>query len=418
MFSLFYFLIMNLTSNPQFRDFTRSASLRKGIQSARIMSLTKTKKWLNWLIDTNRVITYDETYFFNNESSKIALKNTVSIMIDCMTRRYGDNWDVHIESIGSSNFAIQFFTIFPETIITNDTGLSHAIKDLVVVFPIKHYNDKVSTSRVYGTRINMFRKEYDASYCHSHLSTILSPILRDSPFEAMPFCVGNGDLSFLETVLSNDFNARDFEAFLYELDATVRWESLSGNPYVYLRDLVSAKRAKIALRSHYEDVFINYVVNFPLDFNFYVSSNKYKIKKDHVFDAFVQKLIETDNELNEVKQNVLCTYSAATKSYYKAGSSVVNQPGIPTKTYGSFPTKEEAYLVYNGEKKYFSIRANPTSTVQVTEETLIIHPTFLEHVHTKLESLINEKVTRCSAISKYYSAEYQPTSLAQDTVLV
>lgn len=418
MFSLFYFLIMNLTSNPQFREYSGSRQLRKLVQSARLMSLTKTTKWLNWLIDTNRVCTYDETHFFGSEYSKIALKNTVSIMIDCMTRRYGDNWDVHIESINQSTFAIQFFTVFPETIITNSTDLSHTIKDLVVVFPIKEYNGKVYTGRVYGTRINMFRKEYDANYCHSHLSTGLSPVLRDSPFEALPFCVGSGDLSMLETVLANDFNTRDFEAFLYELDATVRWESLSGNPYVYLRDLVSVKRNKIVLITSYEDVFLNHIVNFPLDFNFYISSNKYKIKRDHVFDDFVQKLIEDDYSLNDIKQNVLCTYSPVNKSYYKAGSSIIDQPAIATRTYGSFPTKEEAYLVYNGEKKYFSIRANPKQTEQVTEETLIIHPTFLEHVHTKLESLINEKVTRCSAISKYYSAEYQSTNPSQDTVLV
>ena len=416
MFSLFYFLIMNLTSNPQFREFTRSAHLSKVIQSARLMSLTKTKKWLNWLIDTQKVITYDETHSFRSEASRTALKDTISIMIDCMNRRYGDNWDVHIESIGSTNFAIQFFTVFPETTLTNQTGLSHIIKDLVVVFPIKEYNDKAYTGRVYGTRINMFRKEYDANYCHSHLSTNLSMSLRDSPFEALPFCVGSGDLSFLETVLSNNFNARDFEAFLYELDATVRWESLEGNPYVYIRDLISVKKTKVVLRNHYEDVFISYVTNFPLDFNFYVSSNKYKIKRDHVFDAFVKKLIEDDYELQDVKDNVLCSYNVPNKSYYKANSAVVNQPGIDTKTYGL--QREKAYLIYNGEKKYFSIRANPKQTEQISEETLIIHPTFLEHVHTKLESLINEKVTRCSAISKYYSAEYQSTSPSQDTVLV
>jgi hypothetical protein len=403
---------MNLTSNPQFKDHNSLRSLRKAIHSARLLSLTKTKKWLNWLIDTGNVATYDDSHSFNNADDKVLLKNTVSIMVDCMNRKYGDNWDVHIETISLSTFCINFFTVFAETLISNQNELTHTIKDLVVSFPIKYSNEKVYTTRIKGTRITMFRKEYESKYCHSHLSTGLAETIKGNPFEMSSFCIGSGDLSVLESVLSMNFNARDFEAFLYEVDATVRWESLAGNPYVYIKDISAVKTTKATINSSSVNTLIDHISQLPLDFNFYISSNKYKIKRDHIFDQFVQNLIETDVNLNFIKDEVLCTYNAPNKSYYRFNSGVANQSAIQTQTYGLGQEKEKAYLIYNGEKKYFSIRANPKQKEQTTQEIPIIHPKFLEDVHTKLESLIDEKVTRCSAISHYHSAEYQPTNTA------
>lgn len=406
---------MNLTSNPGYNR-RRGQPLDKLVHSARLLSLTKTKKWLHKIIDIGTIQLGDGYTLIETPEDTANFKSFIDIMIEGFTRRYDNNWDVHLDKVGESAYTINFFTIFPSIIITNSKGASHTIKDLVVTFPIgctdSVENRTFFLKRLEGTRASYYQVEIDSNYSHSHLRSSVATESVDNPFYASTFCIGEGDLSFLEGALQRNFNIRDLEAYLYEVDATVRWESLQGKPYMYIHQIIKPKREAATYQPSDAMFFNQEVVKYPLNVDFYVSNNRYRIKENPVYYNFILETLELPI-FDIIKKEVICTYNSVTKRYYKQGSEEDTIRPFQVKTYSG----EKAYLIYNGQKKYFSVMKNPTERREiVSQEVHVIHPKFLKDVHTALEKLLHDKSIRHSAISKYYSVEYQSSHITQDTV--
>jgi hypothetical protein len=413
MFSLFYFLTMNITSNFNYNERRLGLPLDRIVHSARLLSLTKDKKWLHKIIDRGLIRTWDEGIIVESDSQKDRLKAFIDIMIEGFSRRYGNNWDVHLSKVNNRQYTINFFTIFPSTTITNRDGNSHVIKDLIVLFPIAcSTDDNFYITRIQGGRATYYQKELDNQYSHSHLRSSVSGISVDEPFYTNDFCIGAGDLSFLEGVLRNNFNVRDLEAYLYEIDATIQWESIEGTPYKHIRDLTSTRSSIVREGSYSVSGFTSNFSN-DLDVDFYISNNTYKIKFNSTFKSFIRSILDQNlSEYGSLRHDILCVYNPVTRRYYRAESSQTQEGYIPDiRTYGG----ENAYTIYNGQKKYFSIKATPIRA-NAPQEVYIIYPKFLKDVHTQFEKLLHEKTVRQSAISKYHSAEYQSSYSTQNSV--
>jgi len=391
---------MNLTSNKDYID--SYTPLDRIIHSARLLSLTKSKKWLNKLIDTGKVITHGDSSITTPER-KENFKVFISIMVDGFNRRYGNDWDIHIEKYGTK-YKIDFFTVFPVIKISNSTDLEHTITDLIVSYPIGLMNSQIFyIKRIRGTRTSLFRKELDASYCHSHLTKNTALCIMSEPFSLKDFCIGYGDLSILESTLRDNFTVRALEGFLYEVDATLRWESLSGSPYVYIRNINPSTQIACVPSNTDRDIFLEDRMKSDIPLTYYIADNTYKIKADDVFENFVKDSILNvpflkDNLFN----NVLCIYNAESKNYYRPNSEALQKQPIPQVLYGS----ERAYMIYNGQKKYINIKEDVKTLTEVPLENYIVHPQFLKNVHTSLESILKTKVIRHSAIAKYRALEH------------
>jgi hypothetical protein len=404
---------MNLTSNPKYNERRAGLSLDKLVHSARLLSLTKSKKWLHKIIDKGLIVTQDNLISVRSDYQKEQFKLFIDTMLVAFSRKYGDNWDVHLVKENMKQYSINFFTIFPSITITNSENCSHVIKDLIVVFPIggRENIDKFFIRRIQGGRASYAMKEIDNQYSHSHLKSSVSSNSLNEPFHTDEFCIGAGDLSFLETVLRSNFNVRDLEGFLYEVDATVQWESIQGTPYKHIKDLTGNKNSIVKESSYSVSGFVSQFIPV-LDVDFYISNNTYKIKFNDTFKAFIRNSLEGSSYYNQLLSNILCTYNPATRRYYKASSGASSGSYLPDITsYGG----EDAYTIYNGQKKYFSIKPNQIGAT-APQETYIIYPKFLQNVHTEFEKLLHEKAVRQSAISKYHSAEYQSSYSPQNTI--
>ena len=130
-----------------------------------------------------------------------------------------DDWE---EGSDSSYILIWF----PEVEITNSREEKHTIRDLYVRLRI---NGEAHLGAFEMTVATFTNAQWMSGYAHSHLSGITG--------FATP-CLGSGPITSTITILrSEDFDETSWEIMCSQIEDFVKWESVEGGPYRYIRDI-------------------------------------------------------------------------------------------------------------------------------------------------------------------------------------
>lgn len=135
---------------------------------------------------------------------------------------------------------------FPEITISNSSDEQLTIKNLYVRVPIElDYSEEqnIIFSTIQGTRSTMSPAEVFSVYQHSHLQGVDVKYGYDMDFQ--DFCTGSADINIITAELNSGYDVDILESLLYQIDTLIRWESLEGTPYRYIRN-VSSKDYRIS----------------------------------------------------------------------------------------------------------------------------------------------------------------------------
>jgi hypothetical protein len=168
-----------------------------------------------------------------------------------------------------------FYIRFPEITITNSRKKTHIIRDLFVRFSIRP-DDGTFLVGLYGCRGQLTRAEIYSDYGHSHLSG-----LSGGNFDG--FCLGSDyiiDIMHSIRSFKDPLYFKKFEGFLYQLGEYVRYESIEGRPYRYIRNIGFRSRrenqSSSVIASAVNDIKVHfrgykYYPDFSLDSDFGVT---------------------------------------------------------------------------------------------------------------------------------------------------
>lgn len=187
---------------------------------------------------------------------------------------------------------------FPEVKIRNSEGSSHDIKNLFVFFTLDPQKGFIPFANLLGCRTEWNIEETFIGYHHSHLP---SNEIQDSRFitQAQFFCLGDGSIIEAFTRLRSQFNRKNFEILLMELETYVSWESLEGGPY-RLMDSIKARGV----------TSVSYIFeNIPIHFQIKTRTSCFPIKifneeEDYFYDEVSDYMDLTFIILSELKEYI------------------------------------------------------------------------------------------------------------------
>ena len=117
---------------------------------------------------------------------------------------------------------------FPEVRIFNSRGETQTVRDLYVRLVIK---DTARLSDFQMAVATFTASQWMSDYAHSHLPGITG--------FTHP-CLGRGPISSTITLLrSEDFDETSWEIMCSQIEDFVKWESVEGGPYRYIRDITN-----------------------------------------------------------------------------------------------------------------------------------------------------------------------------------
>lgn len=288
----------------------------------------------------------------------------------------------------------EFTVYYPEIIITNSTKKSHVITDLYVRFSFNYFG------RLYGSfkinRGSYSDQEWNSSYKHSHTSGSFPD---EIDYFSTP-CLGSGPINSTISVLMNttleNFSELEIVQFLILMDDFLKWESLEGVPYKYIRDIggggnynISPNRSPKELRNSEKQV-LEHIVK-ETDFLEHVKEHAFLIptvkdgtpKYSILLNEWeLQKLLfsyyqEEINTFEYTLTNILMYKDSLNRVYYKSASG---GNFIPTERY-------EGRTLFTFKGHDVKLKIHKTITEEV--EDFCINPEILYYLINRLEMIIN-----------------------------
>ena len=153
------------------------------------------------------------------------------------------NWDMQA---GMSTSTVVFVVKFDDITIENGRSKKHYIKGLLVKF--RYDTDTSNFAKPRGVRTTLSDVEIDCSYIHSHLPKRGNTIL-----EYKSFCTGTDSYEMARTMLNNNFSQPTLKMYLLQTIDFLKWESLSGGPYIKIERINSRK---VKYNKHLSDIDI------------------------------------------------------------------------------------------------------------------------------------------------------------------
>lgn len=153
-------------------------------------------------------------------------------------------------------FPIFIYVHFPEVTITNEYEESTVINDLYTRIRINA--DGKMYAYLEMLKATYTDKEIIAGYRHSHLPRIYSD---DDIYEWNNPCLGNGPIGATIATLRNNFFCKEdllsvYELLCRELDEYVKVESISGGPYIRLRDIYQVNTSIENVEKNLDKIYI------------------------------------------------------------------------------------------------------------------------------------------------------------------
>lgn len=233
---------------------------------------------------------------------------------------------------------------FPEVEITNSREEKHTIRDLYVRLRI---NGEAHLGAFEMTVATFTNAQWMSDYAHSHLPGITG---FTTP------CLGSGPITSTITILrSEDFDETSWEILCSQIEDFVKWESVEGGPYRYMKDITNKNMKVVELKYTYikgrqEVVVFPGLKSFAewllythiqeLDFVFdgerYVCTMDYIHQIDWMTRCFVEWISLPDNpwKYNENVQIYILEYGMIKDGLYYAQKS--SSPSFTSRTLGFF----------------------------------------------------------------------------------
>lgn len=227
-----------------------------------IKGLTKEKVTIFILEDEEYSIINYSTFFFyasNKEITNLNIKtleklwltpsleslinsievttSIISKLTKALSLTYKDNSSI---TFWSSSMEIYSYIYFPYIEVTNKHKSFSIIKEVYVCF--KYYMSTMSNqfdSRLFLTRtlVSDFERRHFRYFSHTHKSTTL-------PETPSPCCLGDTGFaqSFSELCIAKDkFNINLLIGTLFQVEEYLKYESLEGGPYFYMRETIETE---------------------------------------------------------------------------------------------------------------------------------------------------------------------------------
>lgn len=402
--------------NTEIDNFTRyeNSTFTRYLYKSLQQSRPKNKKWISKFILKESTKIFLDNYVLTSETpvKKRLYVRRICETIDAFNAKYGEDWDIIISPINIDMYKIGFIHIFKEVTIINSQHLSHKIKDLVIVMEWRCPNSNTSIKnmrfRMTGSRMYLSPKEIASGYQHSHLSR-WSPSenisnLTYTLFDTHNFCLGSeSETANVLDDLMADYHPEKIQLFLYLLDSYVSWESLEGGPYVKIRDLSNLKKKVYNVKNDSCERIFRYILsyteeyNYPLDVDFYIQDNKFKINETHKTIEFFKLALHVMSSDTFYKSHLVKRH-LATGDYFAYLEELYTEG-----KYGISPELRQQYFYYNGVPIKFRIdfseyKTFKTESVNPLEYTL--HPYLLQYVITELEQRLYKRAIKISRIAK------------------
>ena len=205
---------------------------------------------------------------------------------------------------------IPFYIHFPHIHITNSRNGEHDIYDLYI--RLTFYNDGGRLQEVEGNRATYNQAEFETAYSHSHLS---SAVVNNTAWGG--FCMGAEEIvTDINELKSASLEGREelFEAFLFQLDIFLQWESLEGGPYKKIEN-ISRRKNPIHIYDNHKDDAYNRFIGKHDSVNFNVQTTPPKITIDPYDEDFMDKMVPL------IPEELLVRRDSVTGEFFTDGST-------------------------------------------------------------------------------------------------
>lgn len=347
--------------------------------------------------------------------------NQMDSVITVLNNKMGNKWDIILEPYFGAvlnpdssthswvykGFQIWVVLHYPLITIRNADEESRELKDLLVAFKLRSNGlatEQLTISEIYGCRATLDYEEWFTQYNHSHLG-IWQPQEYNQCFFFKSFCLGGETEinSLMMEMLDEGYVYSDivFESFLYAIDSVVEWESLEGNPYIYMRNCTVASNQNTVDRKLREGDLTDYYHHILMDItpemfdslNFTYSKGRYRFQIDDTFINLFKDSIDSTSFkstllVKEVNGNLLGF----------SRPSILEEETLLTKFLNN--EGEQPSISIQGNEIQFKVLPYAQEVESITGYD--IHPNFLEYAIQQLEQQLFYKSVRKSTIERYY----------------
>lgn len=378
----------------------------KFVHNTMLLGRHRNKKFLQRLYDKGILHLYDR---YEPEQSHI---DEFFRFLDLFEAKYKDNFDLGLHYDGC-DFYPYFKVIYPEFIITNSYRREHTIRDLVVIHQVAYKNGHVYTKHPMGGRLSKTLLEIVAGYQQSHLRSKSN--WHKNPFnEYSTFCVGGDtDVSRMIAEFQVEIDWDRYELYLFCIDSMITWESLEGVPYIRIEVIENALNNTVTdVNKYCVTRVLSYIEKekLPLDVNFYIAGNRYRIRPDERANAFIKEIVLKVCNFSEYKSILVSRVPNTFDQFLQMKAEGANTSEFEVKV-------KDQYMIFRGEKRYAKmIKKDQRQEQTLNIEDYNVYPNFLKDVLKQLECRIYEKAVTKSGIKIQNSRNNANRSVTSDTV--
>lgn len=414
-----------------------TTSEKKYIHNLRQLSMSKRISWITRMAQAKKLVVGkgdgDHVSFLSEndyeDSQQDMIDNFVeyvTLMIECLNKIYPDNWDMIVRPVQyaysfDSNYDTERvyhkYEIIPtihykNTTLTSENGGDHQIKDLFIGIPIRINHSKARLDGIFefgidsvlGFRSTLSFAEWNIGYFHSHLSSN-TKAGATSILDFQSFCIGSGDISELIPQMNDPetlgFDEDNWGMFFSVVETMIKWESISGNPYIKIEN-ISEATSKLIVRATLSDydiksysnqtfnkLTVNYFQQLP-KFTFSYNSGIFNVdfKEEHI-NALKEMLLQ-----EEFCHQVIIKKEDGEIIGFKPDTgddNIMETLKSRTTVNGQIP-----YFFFNGEKKYLKIEQPLTNNQDNNISNFHIRKEFLN----KLKNEFNKEAYKQQVISR------------------
>lgn len=311
-----------------------------------------------------------------------------------------NNVDILFEDRQKTGILFDLVIHFKRITIKNSLDFKHIIRDLYVKFCFDDVN-KIKTD-LKGARTTFTNKEYASQYGHSHLPATS----KNGTYQT--FCLGYDSFRASLYELHKDFTFIKFQVFLYELDQYIKWESIEGGPYRFIKDIgktneISRGSSIDASKDNY--LVINQILNNLNDWGIIQSKNvvtncdMFYINSERLENSISNYL---NSNLDFVKNTIFKNMDKLTNNFlvkkinnsYYSIEEIKNSENVRVSNLNNFIANNKND--FNGKPVYFK---NERVTLKIYKDLddnnlqnflYYLHPRLLNEISIYLNNLINE----------------------------
>lgn len=320
-------------------------------------------------------------------------------------------------TLGENWSPLSLLIYFPEVKIENEINEKHTIYDAFVRVPLN--NDGRIRSGISILKATYTNEEIESSYLHSHCHRITGIYNWEVP------CLGYGPLRNTQMQLLMDYSKETFKVFFWELDKMMHVESLSGVPYIRMRDIGKDNKISRVDNVSYEpirsDTDKNIICNFVLS---YLKSGKQKFTfMDNQWclgERFMDWYIGISEYFINWKESRASLLEKEDPWIKDKLDSLLNKYIIKDGVLYTERARSRTNSFYNGIGKYlltfnnrefnFNIQESPDSHI---ERILLLNIKYALYIMNAILTTLNsnyEQFAKCGFSEVSYSAKTLPVS--------